>query len=215
LSERPWYRRYPSDFIAGTLRMSLEEKGAYSVVLDLIYDRGGAIPDDARYIAGVCGCSVRKWNAIRQRLINMGKLLVGDGVISNFRAEKELEILAEISRERAESGRKGGEKNAETKDVSSKNNDLGQAELKLARASPLPIPFKKERQADLEGKKDEPELVRVDRVHDWELFEACQAVTGVKLADYLKAGFYPPDIIGQARAHMLAQSTIESEGAAS
>ena len=65
MSERPWYRRYGSDFIAGTLGLSLEEKGAYSIVLDLIYDRRRPIPDDARYIAGVCGCSVRKWTAIK------------------------------------------------------------------------------------------------------------------------------------------------------
>lgn len=79
MSERPWYRRFPDNFIAGTVGLSLEEKGAYSLVLDLIYVRGGPVPDEPRYIAGVCNCSVRKWNAIRQRLIDLGKIEVVDG----------------------------------------------------------------------------------------------------------------------------------------
>ena len=29
----PWYRRYPADFINGTFGMTLEEKGAYSLIL--------------------------------------------------------------------------------------------------------------------------------------------------------------------------------------
>lgn len=77
----PWYRRYPDNFIAGTVGLTLEEKGAYSLVLDLMYVRGGPVPDEPRYIAGVCNCSVRKWNAIRDRLIALGKIQVVDGAI--------------------------------------------------------------------------------------------------------------------------------------
>lgn len=83
MSAHPWYRRYGSDFIAGTMGLTLEEKGAYSLVLDLIYDRGGPIPDDPRYIAGVCGCSIRKWNAIRERLIEAGKITLAEGRITS------------------------------------------------------------------------------------------------------------------------------------
>jgi hypothetical protein len=32
-----------------------------------MYLLSGPVPDEPRYIAGVCNCSVRKWNAIRQR----------------------------------------------------------------------------------------------------------------------------------------------------
>ncbi|QEE20402.1 DUF1376 domain-containing protein [Youhaiella tibetensis] len=138
MNSRPWYKRYGSDFISGTLGMTLEEKGAYSILLDLIYDRGGPIPDDARYIAGVCGCSVRKWNTIRDRLIALGKIAVFDGVISNSRADKELEISAKSADERAESGRKGGEKSAQKRGQPSRNNELDQAELDHTRAVQIP-----------------------------------------------------------------------------
>jgi len=138
MNSRPWYKRYGSDFISGTLGMTLEEKGAYSILLDLIYDRGGPIPDDARYIAGVCGCSVRKWNTIRDRLIALGKIAAFDGVISNFRADKELEISAKSADERAESGRKGGEKSAQMRGQPSRKNELDQAELDHTRAVQKP-----------------------------------------------------------------------------
>lgn len=86
----PYYPRYPRDFLDGTVGMSLEEKGAYGIVLDLIYmmgDRG--LMDDPQFIAGHLGCSVRKWNGIRNRLVETGKLVIENGVISNFRADKE------------------------------------------------------------------------------------------------------------------------------
>ena len=126
----PWYRRFPSDFINGTVGLSLEEKGAYSLILDLIYARGGPIPDDARYISGVCGCSLRKWAAIRNVLLERGKIEISDGLISNNRAIIEVETAAKFSRKLAENGAKGGRKRAENQSSSNKINDLTEAPLK-------------------------------------------------------------------------------------
>lgn len=134
MSDRPWYKRYGSDFITATLGMTLEEKGAYSIVLDLIYDRGGPIPDDPRYIAGVCGCSVRKWNSIRAKLIAARKLWATDGVISNSRADKELEKSAKTARKDAENDGKDREKNAENEAGFNKNKDLNSDSLAHASA---------------------------------------------------------------------------------
>lgn len=125
-----WYKRCGADFIHGTMMLSLEEKGAYSLCLDLIYDRGGPIPDDARWLSGVCGVSLRKWASIRQRLIDLGKIAVESGLLSNSRADFELLSVALSSRERAESGAKGGRKRVENEAASKENSDLGQAELK-------------------------------------------------------------------------------------
>jgi uncharacterized protein YdaU (DUF1376 family) len=83
----PYYKRFPRDFLEGTIGLSFEVKGAYAIVLDLIYMRDGRLPDDARYIAGQLGCSVRKWTAILSELVTAGKLHVTDGVITNFRAD--------------------------------------------------------------------------------------------------------------------------------
>ncbi len=128
-----WYKRCGADFIHGTMMLTLEEKGAYSLCLDLIYDRRGPIPDDARWLSGVCGVSIRKWNAIRQRLINLGKIIANEGFISNSRADFELVSTELQARKLAESGAKGGRKRAENAAASNENNDLAEAPLKLSR----------------------------------------------------------------------------------
>ena len=83
----PYYKRFPRDFLDGTIGLCLETKGAYAIVLDLIYMRDGRLADDARYIAGQLGCSVRKWSAIRKELLEAGKIQCANGIISNFRAD--------------------------------------------------------------------------------------------------------------------------------
>ena len=69
MSANPWHRRYHSDALAGMLSLTLEERGAYQTVLDLIYDRGGPIADNERLLAGYMNCSVRKWRALRSALL--------------------------------------------------------------------------------------------------------------------------------------------------
>ena len=130
-TNRPWYKRYPADFIQGTMGLSLEEKGAYSIILDLIYAKGAPIVDDERYIAGVCNISLRKWAVIRERLIEAKKITISAGFISNFRAEKEIENVSKLERKLAESGAKGGRKQAENAPRFNKNNNLDQATVNL------------------------------------------------------------------------------------
>jgi uncharacterized protein YdaU (DUF1376 family) len=153
MSERPWYRRYGADFVHGTLRMTLEEKGAYSICLDLIYDKGGPIPDDARWLAHVCNVSVRKWNLLRASLIKSGKLRVVDGQLTNDRAEKQIENDAKTAQKLAENGAKGGNKKAENQPVSNENKQLALAGLAPSRARvPLPEPYK-EKEKEMGGEK--------------------------------------------------------------
>lgn len=104
-----WYRRFGANFIAGTLDLTFEEKGAYSLCLDLIYDRGAPIPDDPRWIAGVCGISMRRWNGLRDALIAKGKLYLIDGKLSNKRADKEMQRASDIHGKRVDAARLGAD----------------------------------------------------------------------------------------------------------
>lgn len=133
MSGRPWYKRCGADFIEGTMGLSLEEKGSYSLLLDLIYSHGGPIADDDRWLAGICAVSVRKWKSLRERLIRAGKISAENGRISNARAEKELVSASETHRKLAESGAKGGSKTHENRDVKRENNGLAEAGLKQYR----------------------------------------------------------------------------------
>jgi uncharacterized protein YdaU (DUF1376 family) len=100
----PYYKAYPRDFIEGTIGMDLETKGAYRLVIDLIYMQGGNLPDDARYISGLLGCTMRRWNAIRQTLLDAGKLRTNGGVLTNERAVIELETLRKLQEKQRENG---------------------------------------------------------------------------------------------------------------
>ena len=109
----PYYKAYPNDFIEGTIGMPFELKGAYRLLLDLIYMQAGRLVDDPKYIAAHLGCSVRAWNKCRSELIAMGKISVNDQFISNFRATLEVDKLKIIQ-----------DKQRENASKPSKNNDL-------------------------------------------------------------------------------------------
>lgn len=81
--------------------MSFELKGAYRLVLDFIYMQGGNLPDDARYISGLLGCSVKKWNSMRVELLKSEKIIARNGFLTNLRAITELETLGRFQDKQA------------------------------------------------------------------------------------------------------------------
>jgi uncharacterized protein YdaU (DUF1376 family) len=91
-----WYKRDPDAALSGMMGLSLEERGAYNTVLDLIYTRDGNLPDDERFVAGWLGVDVRVWRRIKNRLIDLGKLYVAEGMLRNSRAD--VEVLSALSR---------------------------------------------------------------------------------------------------------------------
>lgn len=127
-----WHARYHRSALDGMQSLTLEERGAYNTILDLIYDREGPLPDDPRWLAGWMGVSLRKWATLRATLIVKGKLYVTpDGRLANVRADFEIENAANLTRNRSESGAKGGRNRAEKAANSNKNSGVAQAGLKL------------------------------------------------------------------------------------
>jgi uncharacterized protein YdaU (DUF1376 family) len=118
----PYYKAYPRDFIEGTIGMSFELKGCYRLVLDLIYMQGGKLPDDARYISGLLGCSVRQWKSMREQLIAFDKLQVSGVLLTNYRALSELETSVKLQ-----------DKNRENAFKSNKINEIVEANATLTR----------------------------------------------------------------------------------
>jgi hypothetical protein len=74
VSARPFHKRFHSDALAGFMSLSLEERGAYQTLLDMIYDRGGPVLDNERLLAGYMQCSIRKWRVLRRALLDKGKI---------------------------------------------------------------------------------------------------------------------------------------------
>src|SRR5215467_8414393 len=82
---------YPDEFLVGVVGLGPAEIGAYWVTCSLMYSRGGPIADDDAWIARACGCHIRTWRALKDRLVSAGKLIVQDGFISNSRVLREIE----------------------------------------------------------------------------------------------------------------------------
>ena len=188
MSSRPWYKRFPSDFITGTISLTLEEAGAYSYIIDLIHDRAGAIPDDPQWIARVCGCSTRKWKTIRERLIQAGKIEEQNGYILSKRAVNDAENSAKEARNLAESGAKGGRKSSEKSVTSNKNNDLEEIPLKQSRTR---------------SQKLEPEKKHIDSDHD-EHFETWWLQYPRKLNKAAARKAYPVAVKKSSHVELLA-----------
>jgi len=114
----PYYPMYPRDFFEGTQEMTLEQKGAYIMVLNLMYTRGGPISDEAGYVSRYIGCSVKKWKTVCDELVAMGKLVRENGLISNSRADQELLKQRSYQDQQAEN-RSGKNKNKDVEKRSS------------------------------------------------------------------------------------------------
>lgn len=70
-----FYRRDPSKALSGMIGLTLEERGVYNTVLDLLYSTWRPLEDDRPFLANWCGCAVQKLNPIIRRLIEKGRLI--------------------------------------------------------------------------------------------------------------------------------------------
>lgn len=148
MSGNPWHKRYHSDALAGYMALTLEERGAYTTFLDMMYDAGEALVEHERLFSGYMGCSLRLYRKLRDALLAKGKLKrLADGKLTNSRFEKEVEKSSKTSRKRAENGSKGGKASAEVRGKSNNNNDRGQAN---ASAELKPIPEARSQKPDKE-----------------------------------------------------------------
>jgi uncharacterized protein YdaU (DUF1376 family) len=119
---------YFDDWLTGTMELSAEERGAYITVCALIWKTGNRLKDNETILARWCAMSVRRWRAMRQVLIEAGKLEVVDGFIRQQRAEAELETARERREKARENGAKGGRKKAENSANPRKDNGSGSSD---------------------------------------------------------------------------------------
>ncbi|MBS0258362.1 MAG: YdaU family protein [Proteobacteria bacterium] len=136
----PYHRRYQGDALQGYRKLTLEQRGAYTTILDLIYDEGGPIEFNERWLAGELNCSLRKAKALLDELLELRKIYVTrDGKISNHRAEQEIGNALKISRKRAENGSKRKDNSSEKAEKPNKNNAA--VKQLLNNCGVIPIPY--------------------------------------------------------------------------
>lgn len=115
-SNRPWFKFYTRDFRDGVRVLTLEEIGAYTLILSLIYDSGGRIKDDAKTVCAQLGMDVRVWKRVRDRLVSEGKIQASeDGFLANERASQEIASAELLSEKRRTSGKSGGQQSGKSR----------------------------------------------------------------------------------------------------
>jgi len=69
----------PSGFAGVTAGWPFELKAALRLVSMLALLSPKGVPDDAAYLTGQLGCSTRKWNILKRKLVEVGALSVRGG----------------------------------------------------------------------------------------------------------------------------------------
>jgi uncharacterized protein YdaU (DUF1376 family) len=117
--------------------LTLEERGAYVTILNLIYARGGPVPEDEWWITSQLACTKRAWLKLRAALILKGKLFAvsvnGAPSLMNERAADEIAQREEISESCSVRGVLGGHNSGVAR---RKNNSLAKQELQSCEAKP-------------------------------------------------------------------------------
>jgi uncharacterized protein YdaU (DUF1376 family) len=85
-----WHKRDHNAALRGMMALTLEERGAYTTLLDLIYAHDGEIADNETEIVAWLRVDLRRWRRIRAMLLSVGKLYVRDGYLRNERADDEV-----------------------------------------------------------------------------------------------------------------------------
>ena len=113
-----WYKHDPDAFASGTAELTLEETGAYILIIDALYARDGNVPNDDHFISRLLRCRPQVWRRVRDSLIAKGKLhLKTDGKLTANRVETELQTAGKLIANMAELGRVSAEKRRQNNDT--------------------------------------------------------------------------------------------------
>jgi uncharacterized protein YdaU (DUF1376 family) len=104
-----WYKRDPDAFLNGVAVLTLEETGAYAIVIEAYYAVDGELPDDDYRMSRVLRCNPRTWRKLKLALIAKGKLHLKDGFLVVNRGEATLKEAREFSAKQARKGRMSAE----------------------------------------------------------------------------------------------------------
>lgn len=97
MSEGPWIRFFPSDWLAGTRGMTAAETGIYITLVAMMYERGEPIHNDISRLARLCGTTTAALKSSLSTLVSEGKITLVDDALWNDRVGVETEIRREKS----------------------------------------------------------------------------------------------------------------------
>lgn len=100
----PYLPLFTGDYKRDTDHLTTEEHGAYLLILMALWDQGGRIKSDARYLSRVARVSFRRWGNFWPEL--KAFFYEENGQIGHRRIDRELAKVREISEKRASAASK-------------------------------------------------------------------------------------------------------------
>ena len=85
-----FYQLVPEDFNEGVLELTLEETGAYIIIINALHLRENGIPDDEYFVAKLLHTDIRIARRLLAALIQHGKLYSKEGKLHNPRTDRDL-----------------------------------------------------------------------------------------------------------------------------
>lgn len=86
----PWFKFFPSDWLAGTRGLSAAETGVYITLICMMQEREAPIVMDDTRLARLCGLPARNFRRALEALIDQGKVVEKDGGLWNERVGETL-----------------------------------------------------------------------------------------------------------------------------
>lgn len=162
MSDMPWFRFFPSDWLGGTRGLTSSETGIYITLIAMMYERDGWLDANHSRLARLCGASNSAFSKAIETLLSDEKIIEKEGAYSNERVLEELSYRSKketLARRAAKS--RWQEKSTKSKGGAKRPHSVGNA-IPEARGH---IPDNKVKEdTDVSSKK------RASRLpEDWEL----------------------------------------------
>lgn len=106
----PYFNFYPADFMNGVRGLSPQEVGVYTMLLCRIYEEDGPVEYHVRRLSTYCNMREATFQKVVETLVDLGKITLVDGHLSNPRAEAEISKRANGLEIASRAGRASAEK---------------------------------------------------------------------------------------------------------
>ena len=106
----PYFRFYPADFMLGVRGMSAQEVGVYTMIICLIYESSGPVEYNPLRLSTYCGMRQATFDKVLEKLVDLDKLQMHGGLISNRRADVEISKRANDLKSNSKAGKASAEK---------------------------------------------------------------------------------------------------------
>lgn len=148
---------YVADYLGDTRHLTTEQHGAYLLLLMTMWRSDGRLPNDARKLARITGCTASRWAKISDDVLAFFEVDGDD--LTNKRLMFELKKASEKSIKRVEAGTKGGE----AKSLKNHKADVANATVLPKHPSePEPEPEDKDAVVEPASDDDWPEGKAID-----------------------------------------------------